>query len=148
MDPLGNLYFYNEGTMQTTRQHPMDGYHPISPLYFPFISPIFPLNPNPNHLILIRYYQSLYRKLRLQRTQAGGVAGGASRRTSTLSSRSSTLSGASSTAGVATKRGGGGRGAAALSSSRPAGGWGVPDSYQPYAQDRRKRPRPRAPRAP
>ena len=33
MDPLGNLYFYNEGTMQTTRQHPMDGYHPRSPLH-------------------------------------------------------------------------------------------------------------------
>ena len=93
MDPLGNLYFYNEGTMQTTRQHPMDG-----------------------------YYQSLYRKLRLQRTQGGGrppsVPGGASRRSSTLSSRSSTLSGASSTAAVATKRGGGGKGTAGLSSSR------------------------------
>ena len=38
MDPFGDLYFFNETTSQSTRQHPMDG-----------------------------YYQQLYLKLRLQR---------------------------------------------------------------------------------
>ena len=35
MDPMGNLYFYNEGTMQTTRQHPMDGCYLLWP-YLPW----------------------------------------------------------------------------------------------------------------
>ena len=26
MDPLQNIYYYNETTAQSTRQHPMDGY--------------------------------------------------------------------------------------------------------------------------
>ena len=45
MDPFGDLYFFNETTSQSTRQHPMDG-----------------------------YYQQLYRKMRLQRAGglAGG----------------------------------------------------------------------------
>ena len=38
MDPMGNLYFYNEGTMQTTRQHPMDGYYLLWPyLLWPYL---------------------------------------------------------------------------------------------------------------
>mmetsp|Transcript_31082 Transcript_31082/g.75545 ORF Transcript_31082/g.75545 Transcript_31082/m.75545 type:complete len:1826 (+) Transcript_31082:341-5818(+) len=45
MDPFGEIYFFNETTSQSTRQHPMDG-----------------------------YYQSLYRKLRMQRM--GGLGGG------------------------------------------------------------------------
>ena len=46
MDPFGDLYFYNETTSQSTRQHPMDA-----------------------------YYQQLYLKLRLQR-RAGGFSAG------------------------------------------------------------------------
>ena len=38
MDPMGNLYFYNEGTMQTTRQHPMDGCYLLWPyLLWPYL---------------------------------------------------------------------------------------------------------------
>ena len=73
MDPLGNLYFYNEGTMQATRQHPMDG-----------------------------YYQSLYRKLRMQ-MKAGGTGGNSQM-------RERQGGGGGGAGGILTKRGGGGGG--------------------------------------
>ena len=73
MDPLGNLYFYNEDTMQATRQHPMDG-----------------------------YYQSLYRKLRMQ-MKAGGSGGN-----SQMKERQG--GGGGGGGGILTKRGGSGGG--------------------------------------
>ena len=101
MDPMGNLYFYNEGTMQTTRQHPMDGcyttyygptyygptYHglPAMALLTMAIVPIRSTYHGPTTYIRWptyygstyygRYYQSLYRKLRLQQKQGDGGGG-------------------------------------------------------------------------
>ena len=101
MDPMGNLYFYNEGTMQTTRQHPMDGCYLLWPyLLWPYLP--WPTCHGSTHhghssysfhvpwsydlhtvayLLWLcstyygRYYQSLYRKLRMQQKQGDGGGG-------------------------------------------------------------------------